>query len=105
MASPVKTDPPQDRMSRQIEQRLHAPQLPRWVPWALLVVAVGLVALLHYVVGWGWALSVVASWAIYIIALGVVSRTLENRRKSVDRIATVFVTTAFALALIPLGTL
>jgi phosphate transport system permease protein len=41
----------------------------------------------------------------YIVVLGVVSRVKEGRRKSSDRVATVLITSAFAIALIPLGTL
>jgi phosphate transport system permease protein len=89
----------------QLEQRLHAPQLPRWLPWAFVVAAAVLVVALHLGVGWNWALSVVASWFAYVLVVLVVSRRFEGRRKSVDRIATVLVTTAFVLALLPLGTL
>ena len=66
MSTPVKTDPPEERMTPvKLEGRLHAPQLPRWTPWVLLVVALGLMFGLH-AMGWGYALSVVASWTVYI---------------------------------------
>jgi phosphate transport system permease protein len=104
MSTPVKTDPPERLTPVKLEARLHAPQLPRWTPWVLLVVAIGLVLGFH-TLGWSWALSVLVAWALYTAVLCVVSRVREGRRKSVDRLATVLVTSAFALALIPLGTL
>jgi phosphate transport system permease protein len=105
MSTPVKTDPPEERTtSVKLEGRLHAPQLPRWTPWVLLAVCIGLMFGLH-AMGWGYALSVVGSWVAYIVVLGVVSRVKEGRRKSSDRVATVLITSAFAIALIPLGTL
>jgi len=105
MSTPVKTGPPEKRLTPvKLEGRLHAPQLPRWTPWVLLAAAVALVFGLH-AIGWGYGLSVVTSWLVYAIALVVVSRVKEGHRKCVDRLATVLVTSAFAVALLPLGTL
>ena len=48
----------------ELEQRLHAPQLPRWLPRALVVGAVVLVVALRLACSAGtWALSVVAGWS------------------------------------------
>jgi phosphate transport system permease protein len=107
MSSPLRTEPTEDQFGiEQIEARLlHAPQLPRWAPWVVLGAAALLVLLLHAVLGWGWALSVVASWFLYLTALVAVSRGFEGTRKTADRVATVLVTTAFVLAVLPLGTL
>ncbi len=106
MAGSVTTEPPRDRLDRSgLEQRLHAPPLPRWAPWALLGGGLAVATLLHKAVGWGAALSVVVGWLTFIIALTVASRVVESSRRSVDRFATVMITTAFAIALLPLGTL
>ncbi len=106
MAGSLTTEPPRDRLdSSALEQRLHAAPLPRWAPWVLLAGGVGVAVLLHKVVGWGAALSVVVGWLAFIVALTVASRWVEGSRKSVDRFATVLITTAFAIALLPLGTL
>jgi hypothetical protein len=52
MSTPVKTDPPEERTtSVKLEGRLHAPQLPRWTPWVLLAVCIGLMFGLH-AMGW-----------------------------------------------------
>ena len=88
--------------------RLTSGQLPRWTPWALLGgtgVAMALVFLLL-------AQSVqdefnVAGWAIitalvYLTLITVMSATVEGRRKATDRLVTGIVTSAFALAMVPL---
>jgi phosphate transport system permease protein len=41
-------------------------------------------------------------WVIFVVATFGLSRFIEGRRKSTDRLVTVFVTTAFALAVVPL---
>ena len=105
MALPVKTDPPEERLAPvKLEARLHAPQLPRWTPWVLLAAAVALVFGLR-AIGLSYGLSVVTSWLVYAVVLVVASRVKEGHRKSVDRLATVLITSAFVLALLPLGTL
>ncbi len=106
MANPVTTEPPRDRIDPVVlDQRLHAPPMRRWTPWALLAGGVVVAVLLHQVVGWGSALSVVVGWLMFVAALTLASRWVEGSRKSVDRLATVLITTAFAIALLPLGTL
>ncbi|MGF3053247.1 phosphate ABC transporter permease PstA [Microbacterium sp. YY-03] len=88
--------------------RLTSGQLPRWTPWALLGgtgVAMALVFLIL-------AQSVqdefnVAGWAIitalvYLTLITVMSATVEGRRKATDRLVTGIVTSAFALAMVPL---
>jgi phosphate transport system permease protein len=85
--------------------RLHAPQLPRWVPRLILAGALVFAALLHLVAGWGWALSVVVAWTVCVITQTAASGRVEGRRKAVDRLATSLVCAAFVLAMLPLGTL
>ncbi len=106
MASPETTEPPGDRLDPlALEQRLHKPPLPRWAPWALLAGGVVVALLLRQTMGVSAALSVVAGWLAFAVALTSTSRWVEGGRRSVDRFATVMITTAFAIALLPLGTL
>ncbi len=100
------TSPPPDQIpTPQFQAGLSSPLLPRWTPWAVLggsaVLAIGL----HIGLGAAWPLSVIVAWLVFVILLMSISGTVEGRRKAVDRLARVLVTTAFALALIPLGTL
>ncbi len=106
MTTPTQTEPrPNPGTSERLDERLHSPQLPRWTPWAVLAAAAVVTVLLNTVGGQGKALSVVLGWLIFVVTLTVMSRLYEGGRKSVDRLATVMVTTAFVVALMPLGTL
>ncbi len=106
MSSSVATQPPtSEPTTPKFTARLHSPQLPRWVPWALVAGAVAVGLALHLMVGWGWALTIVACWLGYVVVLVAVSGRVEGRRKAKDRLATSLVTTAFVLALLPLGSL
>jgi phosphate transport system permease protein len=96
--------PPSEQLP-EFGSGLHAPQLPKWVPWALLGGAAVVAALLHIALTWAWALSVVAAWLLLAIALLAVYGRFEGRRKAVDRLATLLVTSAFLIALLPLGSL
>ena len=105
MSTPVRTQGPPKAPQTDLDQRLHRPQLPRWTPWAFLAGGGGIVAVLHWLVGQGWALSIVLGWFVFTTALAGTSRIKEGSRKSNDRLATVLVATAFVVALLPLGTL
>jgi phosphate transport system permease protein len=102
----LTTAPLPDRLTTvALENRLHAPQLPRWTPWCLLALALVAAVALNRLAGWGLAVSVVACWLLFVVSLGALSRSKEGRRKCNDRLATALVTTTFGLALLPLGTL
>lgn len=78
-------------------------RLPRWIEPAVLVAALAVVAGLLAVLG---AFNI-ASWlvlaaVVYLVAIGVVSAIVENRRKAVDRVVRGLVTAAFVLAVAPL---
>ena len=81
---------------------LHHGRLPRWAPWgtalAGTLVALGLVRVsgLHVAVG------VLLAVAVHGLTLYAWSRVVEGARRALDRIATVCVTGAFLLALLPL---
>ncbi|MBN9736245.1 MULTISPECIES: phosphate ABC transporter permease PstA [unclassified Pseudonocardia] len=76
--------------------------LPKWAPWGLLaaaaVVMAGVTALLGSGVGL-WAFLTAVSFALVTY---VVSRSVEGGRRAMDRLVTVVVSTAFALAMLPL---
>ena len=106
MSTPLKRQPARDEVAASsIETRLHAPQLPRFTPWAMQGVGAVLSLLLHASLGTGWAASIVFGWLAFVIVLFLTSRQIEGRRKSADRLATSLVATAFLLALLPLVTL
>ena len=84
----------------ETESPRHSPMLPTWAPRAVfasaLVVLLGL-----YASGVGGVRSVLAAWVVCLV-LPVWSAAVEGRRKAVDRLVTVLVTSAFGLALFPL---
>ena len=80
-------------------------RLPRWIVPGVLAGAAAVVAALLAVVGFDVALFVVGTLVVFTVALFVLSRAVEGRRKAVDRLVAVVVTAAFLLALVPLVSL
>jgi phosphate transport system permease protein len=85
-----------------IVNSLKTGQLPRfielYVAIAALAVSAGvLIAVGFSVVGW-----LVLSAVVYLVAIGVVSSLVENRRKATDRVVRGLVTVAFLIAMAPL---
>jgi phosphate transport system permease protein len=78
----------------------HSPMLPTWAPRAVLAGAL-VIGLSLFLSGAGAVRSVLAAWVV-CLALPLWSAAVEGRRKAVDRLVTVMVTSAFGLALIPL---
>lgn len=78
-------------------------QLPRFIEPALLVGVAVVVAVIQLLLG-GFALAtwLILSAVLYLIAIGVGSSIVENRRKAVDRVVRGLVTVAFLLAVAPL---
>ena len=87
------------------ERQLQSPHLPRPATIAVAAVSVVLAALMYAALGQGVALSVVAGWLFFVVALVVLSRSVEGSRKSKDRLATCLVSSAFVIALLPLASL
>jgi phosphate transport system permease protein len=85
---------------RESHQPRHSPMLPRWAPLAVsavvLVISAGL-----YLLGAGAMRSVLAGWLV-AFALPAWAALVKGRRKAIDRLVTVLVTSAFGLALFPL---
>ena len=81
---------------------LHQPKLPRWAGRAALGALVVLAAALHFGLGIRLAGAVVIAWLVCGIAYPLWSLVVEGTRKATDRLVTVGVLSAFALALVPL---
>lgn len=77
-------------------------RLPRWAPLAVLAAAAALVAAVLAAVGFGVGRFLVGTAVVFTLALYTLSRVVEGARKATDRLATVVVTGAFLVALIPL---
>jgi phosphate transport system permease protein len=105
MSSPINPGTRHDDLEMApFEEQMHSPRLPKPVTLGLgigsIVVAAGLLLL-----GEGIALAIFVGWLVFAIALVGLSRAVEGVRKSKDRLATTFVTTAFVVALLPLASL
>jgi phosphate transport system permease protein len=62
-------------------------------------------AVLRTALDLGIGVTVVLAWAVFVVGLTATSRVVEGGRKSKDRLATALVTSAFGIALLPLGAL
>jgi phosphate transport system permease protein len=77
-------------------------QLPGLIELWLLLAAALVVGGALMLIGFNLAIWAVLTAVLYVIAIGVSSRLVENRRKAVDRVVRALVTIAFLLAIIPL---
>ncbi len=80
-------------------------RLPRWAPIGVFVAALAVVALLDLFFSFNIALYAVYTVALGTVALYVLSRVVEGRRRATDRLVTCLVSTAFGLAMVPLVSL
>lgn len=100
------TPPPVVHLSPAV--RLTNGHLPSWAPWALLGLSFVISAAVFGVVaissGEGLNLvgTAIVAVLLYLVLVGVISTVVEGRRKATDRIVTAVVTSAFALAMVPL---
>lgn len=79
--------------------------LPRWGPAAVFAGVAGVVAGLLALIGFNVALLLVATVVLSSVAIYAWSRAVEGSRKATDRLVTLGVGSAFALALAPLVSL
>jgi phosphate transport system permease protein len=77
-------------------------RLPRLAPPALFLVGLAVGAALSALTGFSIALTVVYGVVLGTVAVYLVSRSVEGRRKATDRLVTTVVTSAFAIAMVPL---
>jgi len=82
----------------------HRP-LPRWVPYALFAGSVLVALALLAVLGFSVPGLAVLTVLVFGVSSTLVSRRVEGRRRSTDRFVTTVVTSAFALAMLPLVSL
>lgn len=85
-----------------------AGHLPKWAPWALLLVAFVLSATIFAFVNAGGdpadfniALTLVVGLVFYMALIMVISSVVESRRHAIDRLMTALVSGAFVVALLP----
>ena len=84
------------------EPSLQQPKLPRWTGAGVLGGIVVIAAVLHFGLGLPPAGAVVIGWLVGGVAFPLMSLIVEGTRKATDRLVTVGVLSAFALALVPL---
>ncbi|MDO9377278.1 MAG: phosphate ABC transporter permease PstA [Nocardioidaceae bacterium] len=81
---------------------LKQPSLPRRTGTFTAVAAV-LLALGFRALGFGWVPAVFLAWLVVVIVVPLWSTSVEGSRKAIDRLVTILVTSAFALAMVPLA--
>jgi phosphate transport system permease protein len=79
--------------------------VPGWAPWATYGAGSALAIILSQATGINVALLVVAAIILAGVAIYVWSRALEGSRRATDRMATLAVTSTFAIAMVPLVSL
>ncbi len=91
--------------STQGAMSIQEPRIPTWAP--LLTAGSSVLAglLLGIVLGWGLVGMVLLAAIINLVVLQAWSRAVESRRVAADRLVTVLVWYALAIALVPLGSL
>ncbi|MGY1691066.1 phosphate ABC transporter permease PstA [Geodermatophilus sp. SYSU D01105] len=80
-------------------------QLPRYAALGLYALGIALGAVLSALTGFSIALTVIYGAVLGTLLVWLVSRQVEGRRKGTDRLVTALVTTAFAIAMVPLVSL
>jgi phosphate transport system permease protein len=79
--------------------------VPGWAPWATYGASSALAIILSQATGINVALLVVAAIILAGVAIYFWSRALEGSRRATDRMATLAVTSTFAIAMVPLASL
>jgi phosphate ABC transporter permease subunit PstA len=80
-------------------------RLPRFAPLGLYLAGIALGAALSALTGFSVTSTVIYGVILGTLAVYVASRAVEGRRKGTDRLVTCLVTTAFAIAMVPLVSL
>ena len=81
---------------------LRHPRLPRFAPALVGAVALAASILIGLVSHWGVVPIVIMAALLYLVALPMWSRVVENKRSAVDRLMTSLVWVALLIALVPL---
>ncbi|TQJ31406.1 phosphate ABC transporter permease PstA [Microbacterium sp. SLBN-146] len=83
-------------------------RLPKWAPWAILGVSIGLSLIAFGVLAVVESNTInvagvaVVGALLYLVLITVISSLVEGRRKGVDRLVTGVVSAAFLIAMVPL---
>ena len=86
-----------------IRSDLVGARLPSWAPYGSAVAAMGLAVLLRTLLDWtGWATTVLAAAALFVIVLTAWSFGIEGRRQAKNRFATTLIYASFLAAIVPL---
>ncbi len=80
-------------------------RLPRYAALGLYLAGIAVGAALSALTGFSIALTVIYGVVLGTLAVYVGARAVEGRRKATDRLVTALVTTAFAIAMVPLVSL
>ncbi|MGM7679542.1 phosphate ABC transporter permease PstA [Microbacterium sp. A94] len=87
-------------------------RLPKWAPWALLLLSwvisfavFGVTSIGEDLADFNIVGASIIGILIYMVLITVLSMIVESRRKAVDRLMTALVATAFLIALMPLVSL
>jgi phosphate transport system permease protein len=80
-------------------------RLPRWAPLAVFAGALLVVVVLDLLSSLNLALYAICTVVLGTVALYVLSRAVEGGRRATDRLVTCLVTSAFAIAMVPLVSL
>jgi phosphate transport system permease protein len=95
-----------DRPATALEHvPLRHARLPKWAPLLVIVVALAASALLGLLLGWGPVAIVIVALLLYLVALPLWSRVVENRRSATDRFVTGLIWVALGIAFVPLVSL
>ncbi|MBD8020968.1 phosphate ABC transporter permease PstA [Brevibacterium gallinarum] len=101
---PADPGTPAPRQKKQTAIELKSKQLPKWAPWGVAAAAIIAAIALSFIFTGGFNVPLAALLA-GVINLAVIfawSFAVEGQRKATDRVATTLVTSAFAIACIPL---
>ena len=100
--SPTATDRAQAHQDGLGHVPLRHAKLPRWAPWLVGVLALALGLAAYLLTSHNLFLLVLVSFVVFVVALPLWSRIVENRRAAKDRLATTLIFASFALAMFPL---
>jgi phosphate transport system permease protein len=103
MSTLLKPDESSTGASRSLADQLRGRSLPRGAGRVVVGLALAAV-LLALLAGLSPVVAVLVGWLV-CLGLPAWSAAVEGRRKAVDRLVTVLVTSAFALALLPLASI
>lgn len=84
---------------------LRHPRLPRWAPGLVAVAAAAGAGIVSLSLGWGVVVWALLGTFVYVVALPLWSRIVENSRAAKDRLVTSLVWVALVIAFIPLVSL